>query len=119
MMTARGSTGDALARLPPAQVKEMREGFQILDRDSDGQVTRDDVVDMLTNLGKYRREVVLDGHLIHVWLRARLDILSRIAVLPTGPATNTQHARLHERAVESFSSLVLAAGNAECLCGIR
>lgn len=54
-MTAGGSNGDALARLPPAQVKEMREGFQILDRDSDGQVTRDDVIDMLTNLGIYPR----------------------------------------------------------------
>lgn len=30
----------------------MREGFQILDRDNDGLVNRDDVVDMLTNLGK-------------------------------------------------------------------
>lgn len=29
----------------------MREAFEILDRDNDGQVTRDDVVDMLTNLG--------------------------------------------------------------------
>lgn len=29
----------------------MREGFQVLDRDNDGQVTRDDVIDMLTNLG--------------------------------------------------------------------
>ncbi|KAL8705783.1 MAG: hypothetical protein Q9201_001129 [Fulgogasparrea decipioides] len=43
--------GDALAKLPPAQVREMREGFQILDRDNDGQVNREDVVDMLTNLG--------------------------------------------------------------------
>ena len=43
--------GDALAKLPPAQVREMREGFQILDRDNDGSVNRDDVVDMLTNLG--------------------------------------------------------------------
>lgn len=43
--------GDALAKLPPAQVREMREGFQILDRDNDGTVNRDDVVDMLTNLG--------------------------------------------------------------------
>lgn len=29
----------------------MREGFQILDRDNDGRVTREDVVDMLTSLG--------------------------------------------------------------------
>ena len=43
--------GDSLAKLPPAQVREMREGFQILDRDNDGQVNRDDVIDMLTNLG--------------------------------------------------------------------
>ena len=43
--------GDALSRLPTAQVREMREGFQILDRDNDGLVNRDDVVDMLTNLG--------------------------------------------------------------------
>ncbi len=44
--------GDALAKLPPAQVREIREGFQVLDRDNDGLVTRDDVVDMLNNLGK-------------------------------------------------------------------
>ena len=42
---------DALSRLPASQVREMREGFQILDRDDDGLVNRDDVVDMLTNLG--------------------------------------------------------------------
>lgn len=52
-MGFRGGDGDALAKLQPAQVREMREGFQILDRDGDGQVTRDDVVDMLTNLGAY------------------------------------------------------------------
>lgn len=44
--------GDTLAKLPPAQVREMREGFQVLDRDDDGTVTREDVVDMLTNLGE-------------------------------------------------------------------
>jgi hypothetical protein len=41
----------ALSQLPPAQVRELREGFQILDRDSDGQVGREDVADMLTQLG--------------------------------------------------------------------
>lgn len=56
-MTARplGANADALAKLPPAQVREMREGFQILDRDSDGHVNREDVVDMLTNLGTCSR----------------------------------------------------------------
>ncbi|KAH7360501.1 hypothetical protein BKA65DRAFT_421600 [Rhexocercosporidium sp. MPI-PUGE-AT-0058] len=52
MLIAR-NTGDsnALSKLQPAQVRELREGFQILDRDSDGQVGRDDVADMLTQLG--------------------------------------------------------------------
>ncbi|KAH0538676.1 hypothetical protein FGG08_004751 [Glutinoglossum americanum] len=40
-----------LAQLNPAQVRELREGFQLLDRDSDGHVGREDVADMLTNLG--------------------------------------------------------------------
>jgi len=46
--------GDALSRLPAAQAREMREGFQVLDRDGDGQVGREDIVDMLTNLGTSR-----------------------------------------------------------------
>ncbi|KAL9046882.1 MAG: hypothetical protein Q9206_006957, partial [Seirophora lacunosa] len=51
LMNRMALGGDALARLHPAQVREMREGFQILDRDNDGLVNREDVVDMLTNLG--------------------------------------------------------------------
>ncbi len=48
-MGADGS--NALSKLSAPQVREMREGFQVLDRDGDGQVGRDDVVDMLNNLG--------------------------------------------------------------------
>jgi Ca2+-binding EF-hand superfamily protein len=33
-------------------VSKLHEAFQILDRDSDGVVGRDDVADMLTQLGK-------------------------------------------------------------------
>ena len=44
---------NALSKLQPAQVRELREGFQILDRDNDGQIGRDDVADMLTQLGMY------------------------------------------------------------------
>lgn len=43
--------GNALGKLLPAQVRELREAFQVLDRDSDGQVGREDVADMLTQLG--------------------------------------------------------------------
>ncbi|KAI9724890.1 MAG: hypothetical protein M1812_000166 [Candelaria pacifica] len=51
-MRSSNTSGDSLAKLKPAQVREMREAFHLLDRDSDGQVTRDDVVDVLTNLGQ-------------------------------------------------------------------
>ncbi|KAI4158908.1 MAG: hypothetical protein L6R39_000467 [Caloplaca ligustica] len=52
MMNRMALGGDALAKLPSTQVREMREGFQVLDRDNDGVVDREDVVDMLTNLGQ-------------------------------------------------------------------
>ena len=42
---------DALSRLPAAQVREMRESFQILDQDSNGLVNREDVGEMLKSLG--------------------------------------------------------------------
>lgn len=43
--------GNALSQLQPPQVRTLREGFQILDRDSDGVVNREDVADMLNQLG--------------------------------------------------------------------
>ncbi|RWA12796.1 hypothetical protein EKO27_g2347 [Xylaria grammica] len=42
---------NALSQLQPAQVRVLRDSFQIMDRDSDGVVNREDVVDMLTQLG--------------------------------------------------------------------
>lgn len=55
MLGTSRNVGDnnALSRLQPAQVRELREGFQILDRDNDGQISRDDVADMLTQLGEF------------------------------------------------------------------
>jgi Ca2+-binding EF-hand superfamily protein len=47
-------SGNALTQLQPTQVRTLREGFQILDRDSDGIVNRDDVADMLAQLGRTR-----------------------------------------------------------------
>jgi Ca2+-binding EF-hand superfamily protein len=53
MLTTRNNgDNNALSKLQPAQVRELREGFQTLDRDSDGKVGRDDVADMLTQLGE-------------------------------------------------------------------
>ncbi|KAG8428678.1 hypothetical protein J3459_002541 [Metarhizium acridum] len=43
--------GNALSQLQPAQVRTLRDGFQILDRDCDGIVNREDVADMLSQLG--------------------------------------------------------------------
>lgn len=50
--SAAMSSGNALSQLQPSQVRTLREGFQILDRDSDGVVNREDVADMLNQLGK-------------------------------------------------------------------
>ena len=48
---AMAVNADSLSKLPAAQVREMREAFQILDQDSDGTVTREDVTEMLKSLG--------------------------------------------------------------------
>lgn len=45
--------GNALSQLPAGQVRTLRDSFQILDRDCDGVVNRDDVADMLQQLGVY------------------------------------------------------------------
>ncbi|KAH8895134.1 EF-hand [Thozetella sp. PMI_491] len=49
--TKSTSHSNALSQLQPAQVRMLRDGFQILDRDSDGVVNRDDIADMLNQLG--------------------------------------------------------------------
>lgn len=46
-----GPAGDAAGKLLPHQVREIREAFQVLDRDNDGLVDKDDVIDVLTTLG--------------------------------------------------------------------
>ncbi|VUC32201.1 unnamed protein product [Clonostachys rosea] len=43
--------GNSLSQLQPAQVTMLRDSFQILDRDCDGVVNREDVADMLAQLG--------------------------------------------------------------------
>jgi Ca2+-binding EF-hand superfamily protein len=57
-----GSTDAAssMSKLSRAQVRELRDVFQVLDRDSDGLVKRDDVADMLSSLGKFKLCVQTD-----------------------------------------------------------
>jgi hypothetical protein len=53
---SRGTTianADASSKLPANQVREIREAFQVLDRDNDGLVNKDDVADVLSNLGNW------------------------------------------------------------------
>ncbi|PFH56323.1 hypothetical protein XA68_16716 [Ophiocordyceps unilateralis] len=45
------SNGNTLSQLQPSQVRTLRDGFQILDRDCDGVVNGEDVADMLNQLG--------------------------------------------------------------------
>jgi Ca2+-binding EF-hand superfamily protein len=71
MLSTSRNMGDnnALSKLQPAQIRELREGFQILDRDNDGQVGRDDVADMLTQLGAFSASIVC-WMLITSWIQA-------------------------------------------------
>lgn len=48
---SREPAGDAASTLSVVQLQEIREAFQVLDRDHDGTVTRDDVADVMINLG--------------------------------------------------------------------
>lgn len=48
------SSANALSSLQPAQLRALRESFQVLDRDHDGVVNADDVANMLSQLGKIR-----------------------------------------------------------------
>ncbi|KAM0196576.1 hypothetical protein ACHAPA_001554 [Fusarium lateritium] len=44
-------SGNALSQLQATQVRTLRDAFQIMDRDCDGLVNREDVTDMLNQLG--------------------------------------------------------------------
>lgn len=56
--------GSALSQLQPAQVRVLRDGFQIMDRDSDGAVNREDVLDMLGQLGAYLCSLMIVTRLV-------------------------------------------------------
>lgn len=49
----KGPSNNSAAQLAPEQLREIREAFQVLDRDNDGSVTKEDVADVLQNVGTY------------------------------------------------------------------
>ncbi|KAI9668688.1 MAG: hypothetical protein M1829_005301 [Trizodia sp. TS-e1964] len=55
-------SGGALSRLNNSQVRELRECFQLLDRNSDGYIGKEDVSDMLANLGQDVDETTLSAY---------------------------------------------------------
>ncbi|KAK8138322.1 hypothetical protein PG984_001702 [Apiospora sp. TS-2023a] len=100
-LTSRATHGNALSQLQPAQVRTLRDGFQILDRDSDGIVNREDVVDMLNQLGKqqppYARVNILRADALDTGLSSSSSDISQYFP-PGGPQTMTLAAFLNSLA---------------------
>jgi len=88
--TMANGGGNALSQLQPAQVRTLRDGFQILDRDSDGIVNREDVADMLTQLGK-------DTTHMSDCRRNYLLIITSQASQPTIPMSRPSSRQPHRR----------------------
>lgn len=53
------STNAAITKLSPIQLREVRDAFQVLDRDHDGQVDPEDIAVMLSSLGLDANEASL------------------------------------------------------------
>lgn len=88
-----GSSGDAGANLTPAQLREIREAFQVLDRDNDGFVNRDDVADVLVNVGTYSNtESIHSKESFTNYNRPKCIFI--VAILPTRRSSNNQLSHL-------------------------
>lgn len=79
--------GNALSQLQPAQVRQIREGFQILDRDSTGSVNREDVADMLNQLGTDRTSCQRVFNMLTSNGRTTIYLSRCISLLPALRAT--------------------------------
>lgn len=75
--------GNALSQLQPAQVRVLRDSFQILDRDGDGSVNREDVADMLGQLGNPALLYPLNRHNVYDSRTQCLELLRRLHALPS------------------------------------
>ena len=107
---------DALSKLPTAQARELREAFQVLDRNGDGQVGREDVVDMLTNLGIFSEDGRSRTHVLMRGCRPRGESFYSWAVLPTRCPTDAQYAIIFTYALLAACAAVVSAGAGQCVC---
>lgn len=50
--TKRRTTSGAFTQLDPAQVRQLKEAFTLLDKDGNGTISEDDLTEMLVSLGR-------------------------------------------------------------------
>ena len=80
----------ALSRLPAAQLREMRESFQMLDRDNDGFVDIEDVKDMLGQIGGFQLSSVNRDNADDFMSRRNAISVHAIELLPSRPGQQQQ-----------------------------
>ena len=120
-----GRSSDAASRLSPAQLREIREAFQVLDRDNDGSVDRDDVADVLSNVGEYDRILfaasfsVCHGTGTDGYRGIRSGPIFALPVLPPGLAPDDQFPDVPEYTLYVAGSAFVATGARQCLGGVR
>ncbi len=117
------ASGDALSKLNPAQVRELREAFQVLDRDGDGLVGREDVVDMLNNLGVHVQQS-------HVQFIAPTDIIIKqrnrpgrltahhLDIFPTGQSAELDASSISDAIIHAAGKHVETGRALVGLCGL-
>ena len=107
-----GVPNDAASKLPAHQAREIREAFQVLDRDNDGKVNKDDVVDVLMNLGMDLCARPTELQL--TTSRSGLVFSNNLALLPTWSTVNNQLPDLSQHPVTVDGSHVDFPGTPQC-----
>jgi len=114
------ANGNTLSQLQQSQVRTLREGFQILDRDSDGVVNREDVADMLAQLGMRCSRVKGDRRQRLTSIRrTSVQPIGHIDIFPTVGAANHDHGAVHEFACNIVGRLVAELRASVCILSIR
>lgn len=108
-------SGDAAANLTPVQLREIREAFQVLDRDNDGSVNREDVADVLGNIGVWTltKDHFFCFFLLLLTVTARTQLVCVATILPPRGSSDHQLPHVLNHTVQPRHSALLAPGAAE------